>query len=91
MNAVTDQDNRAAAAFAAESLKARAGRFGVLANVSVKELTETLVELADEHDGNVFTAQAALWAMAPDEQLEVLGLDQDDEKSYLAARYGMAA
>jgi tRNA G18 (ribose-2'-O)-methylase SpoU len=81
----------AAATIAAESLKARAGRFGVLATVNVKDLAETLAELADEHDGNVFAASAALQNMDAAEQLETLGLDEDDEKSYIAARYGMAA
>ncbi|MCO4263749.1 hypothetical protein NG697_12585 [Pseudarthrobacter sp. MDT3-26] len=88
VNAATDQANRkAVAAIAAANLKARAGRSGALAHTSTSQIAETLVDL----DDNIFAASATLWSMDEDERMEALGLDQDDPKSYLAAKYGMAS
>lgn len=86
--------SQSAAAFVALSLKAQlelAGISTVLRSVSTKELAEALEELAEEFDDNLATAAAALLKMDEAERLEALGLDLDDEKSYLAAKYGMAA
>lgn len=72
--------DQAAAAFgAAQFLKARVLTSGLTTvldrGVSTKELAETLAELAEEFDGNVAAAAAALWAMDEAERLELLGLD----------------
>lgn len=90
MEAILSQT--AAAAFAAASLKARAaGTFGIIARASTKEIAEILSELAEEFGGDVTAASASLWSMDESERLEAFDMDEDDEKSFVAAKYGMAA
>lgn len=90
MNAKTDQANRAAAALAAKSLKARlllSRSNTVLGHASTDQLTETIADLAEDFGGNVFAASATLSSMTELERLEALGFEEDDPKSYMAARY----
>lgn len=84
------------AAAAATDLKARAlatGAISALAyGVSTQMLTALLTDMAaEEFNDSIADAAAALWSMDEIERLEALGLAEDDEKSYLAAKYAVAA
>lgn len=84
----------AAAVFVARTVQAQlelAEVSTVLRSASTKELAEALEELAYELGGNLAGAAAALLNMDEAERFEVLAMDQDDERSYFAAKYGMAA